>query len=206
MKKDEMRAGGYTTPAAYLRWEARERAPSKQSPPVKLQSQQPASRTRRHADISRAIPRELESATGLAATRHVVLLEGSPPSRMKFYEFFRTGHRSPEPYTSTSNKSQNHQKMAQKIEFLPPRRLLVKRRRGIIGDLVNFLSPPFSPTVTSSQVLMNAISWKQNNDYSGASIPGTSTSSLLSLACLQNAVYSVFGPRMRFPEAFSVNI
>jgi hypothetical protein len=75
--------------------------------------------------------------------------------------------------------------MAQKIDFLPPRRLLVKRRRGIIGDLVNFLLPPFSPTVASSQVLMNAISWKQKNDYSsGASIPSTSTSSFLSLACL----------------------
>jgi hypothetical protein len=99
--------------------------------------------------------------------------------------------------------------MAQKIEFLPPRRLLVKRCRGIIliiGDLGNFLLPPFSPTVASSQVLMNAISWKQNNDYSGASIPGTSTSSFLSLACLQNTVHSMFGPRMRFPEAFSVNI
>jgi hypothetical protein len=98
--------------------------------------------------------------------------------------------------------------MAQKIEFLPPRRLLVKRRRGIIGDLpVNFLLPPFSPTVASSQVLMNAISWKQNNDYSsGASILGTSTSSFLSLACLQNTVYSMFGPWMCFPEAFSVNI
>ncbi|KAJ7803709.1 hypothetical protein B0H14DRAFT_2613082 [Mycena olivaceomarginata] len=58
---------------------------------------------------------------------------------------------SPEPYTNTSNKSQNRQKMAQKIEFLPPRHLLVKRRRGIIGDLVNFLLPPFSPTVASSQ-------------------------------------------------------
>jgi hypothetical protein len=97
--------------------------------------------------------------------------------------------------------------MAQIIEFLPPRRLLVKRRRGIIGDLVNFLLPPFSPTIASSQVLMNAISWKQNNDYSsGASIPGTSMSSFLSLVCLQNTVYSMFGPGIRFPEAFSVNI
>ncbi|KAJ7834483.1 hypothetical protein B0H14DRAFT_3462078 [Mycena olivaceomarginata] len=36
------------------------------------------------------------------------------------------------PYTNTSNKSQNHQKMAQKIEFPPPRRLLaIKRHRSV---------------------------------------------------------------------------
>jgi hypothetical protein len=36
---------------------------------------------------------------------------------LEFYEFFRTGHRSPEAYTNTSNKSQNRQKIAQKIQF-----------------------------------------------------------------------------------------
>ncbi|KAJ7857973.1 hypothetical protein B0H14DRAFT_3135681 [Mycena olivaceomarginata] len=51
---------------------------------------------------------------------------------LKFYEFFRTGHRSREPYTNTSNKSQNRQKMAQKIEFPPPRCLLaIKRRHSV---------------------------------------------------------------------------
>jgi hypothetical protein len=36
---------------------------------------------------------------------------------LKFYDFFRTGHRSPEPYTNTSNKSQNRQKMAPESIF-----------------------------------------------------------------------------------------